>query len=1281
MKIKMQPKQINPFGRIFSVFLVISLMITGITVPKDIFAESKDVTALLEPLEIKIDETKLEGTVIDLTGKQQLNLTVSMKVPVSNDFPGESNESKKNKIVKSGDTARIEFSRGLKIFENAGKQDIIRKSQDETKDLKLGEYEFKQQENDDKVYLEIKFTDSGVTGEDIYNAYQNVAAKIFGKFKLILPLGQTVPVEDTNITILGKEYTIKVKKPERKNEIKKDGKVIIPEHNAEWSLKVSSDNEVMTGYTVVDKLSYGATYVSGSFKIKYTPNGATQAVTKEVTPVYDAANRTVSYTFVKEGTDEITSPAEIILKTGIPDDIFMTNGIKWIMNDAELRKEGMQTLTDRRWIQWENDPIIKELVKQEVKDGTYCLQWKLTVNSIKTEIKNAKIIERLDKQLYYSTDTHSPYQLDFDSAEITYYDSDDIKINSKTKKYSKNPVAGEEAFPASEEFELGDIDGKVEMLITAKVTNPAGMLNAGKIVSEFTAKNTAYIAWGNWSYASRTSARTSSFTIGHKGITKRLKDGGSYLNFASEWEIKVNKNSVGADTKVYDVLIFDDTFEVTNYDNLKLETANGADNINGVPLKNLKPKEMSYFKYISASQPNGKTNVNVTTKALYSNDKHVGDIVIMSGFKPLSDNPTDDENTVYLKTRMASRKSILNNNDPESFNTAFLYEAHQYIDHFFVEKKYYSGKLLTKEVMQEASADRFDKNPISANANMTSDNSPELNHVDKTVTYRLAVNGDKVFDLGDCTVTDNLPKALKLEKYTIFKADYDNTSKVFTATGNLVLQGEGDKSNSTVEVKVKEPTGEKGQELTFKFLNIDDTYVIMIKTKMTDVALKEYVEDAGPNKLTNSATVSLSKITGIETPKRENYFSFLLNAIDKKYDFEPTKPTELKWSIDYTPHGLINEDTALIEDVIGENMELRYGKTKNSLNFENGNFRIYEMKLHPNSNRTTETAVTDIQKYLTYDYDSRTLKFKIPDHTKSYRLYYITDLTGKLNSKAVNTARLKYTSVKPKKDTVKEYLITALSANAIATKSAVLEITKKAKDGPILAGAKFNLKSKGETPYYDREFTSDATGKVRFIGMPEGEYALTEKEAPNGYQRVTKEYAVEVKSSGAAFKAKFKGTESNEITIENELKPNATPKNTKPDKPKPENESKPKEPPVTPPDNSEKPPKSEEPPNKPNNEVPKYEKTKIPNPKDPDSPNTIIIIDNNGLPLGKFQKNKKDDGTIEYLMVEEVPLGKGLPKTGDDFAGAYHMGGFSLIVCGLGIALVEIRRRKQSKKI
>ncbi|WP_455088929.1 DUF7601 domain-containing protein [Peptoanaerobacter stomatis] len=66
--------------------------------------------------------------------------------------------------------------------------------------------------------------------------------------------------------------------------------------------------------------------------------------------------------------------------------------------------------------------------------------------------------------------------------------------------------------------------------------------------------------------------------------------------------------------------------------------------------------------------------------------------------------------------------------------------------------------------------------------------------------------------------------------------------------------------------------------------------------------------------------------------------------------------------------------------------------------------------------------------------------------------------------------------------------------------------------------------------------------------------------------------------------------------------------------------------------------------------VPTYPIDDTPNPNAPNSPDNIVVSDEDGVPLGTYTKQTKPDGTVEYVDEDGVPLGvRKLVKTGNEF--------------------------------
>ena len=65
-------------------------------------------------------------------------------------------------------------------------------------------------------------------------------------------------------------------------------------------------------------------------------------------------------------------------------------------------------------------------------------------------------------------------------------------------------------------------------------------------------------------------------------------------------------------------------------------------------------------------------------------------------------------------------------------------------------------------------------------------------------------------------------------------------------------------------------------------------------------------------------------------------------------------------------------------------------------------------------------------------------------------------------------------------------------------------------------------------------------------------------------------------------------------------------------------------------------------------EPPRYRPEEVPDPNDPSSPDQIVIIDDEEVPIGSYSKHKKPDDTFVYVDENGVPYGyRPVPKTGD----------------------------------
>ena len=65
-------------------------------------------------------------------------------------------------------------------------------------------------------------------------------------------------------------------------------------------------------------------------------------------------------------------------------------------------------------------------------------------------------------------------------------------------------------------------------------------------------------------------------------------------------------------------------------------------------------------------------------------------------------------------------------------------------------------------------------------------------------------------------------------------------------------------------------------------------------------------------------------------------------------------------------------------------------------------------------------------------------------------------------------------------------------------------------------------------------------------------------------------------------------------------------------------------------------------------QLPRYTRSQVPDPNDPNSPEQFVLVNGLGVPLGTFTKVQQPDGSYLYIDLDGVPLGAGTPATGDD---------------------------------
>ena len=100
----------------------------------------------------------------------------------------------------------------------------------------------------------------------------------------------------------------------------------------------------------------------------------------------------------------------------------------------------------------------------------------------------------------------------------------------------------------------------------------------------------------------------------------------------------------------------------------------------------------------------------------------------------------------------------------------------------------------------------------------------------------------------------------------------------------------------------------------------------------------------------------------------------------------------------------------------------------------------------------------------------------------------------------------------------------------------------------------------------------------------------------------------------------------------------------------------------------------------PEDELPRFTRSQVPDPNDPNSPEEFILVNGLGIPLGIFRKVEQPDGTFLYVDLDGVPLGAGTPATGDNALKLIISALLSASMIGIIIFLTYTQKNKKRKR-
>jgi len=891
------------------------------------------------------------------------------------------------------------------------------------------------------------------------------------------------------ITVLDKKFYVKEPVAPTTYEInKKDGEINWVTKTIEWEVEVTAEKSGqpvnLDGVTFSDNLTNVGEYLTGSFKVGATGGTLTGTTPDQTAPlIYNFPNNTMS-------------PQTIKFETKIKDEDFYLNTSKTITNTAQVLKDskvehsdsGTATLIAKRWIIKSGKPNTPQ--SGEIYDPTNrTITWTIIANTAGVGLNNVKITDSIPSGLTVTS--------------ATWYKGD----TSDTSEESSLWTDPQGITAVNNIYDLGNITTPVKLVIVTSVPDDSSTTESKPY------NNTASITWDGLGTHGPIDSETVGIGIGYNPITKSGQRIGSNTDRNIKWTVTIDPKgqNFGSDIKVYDLLVYGGNDITGTVDGLPA----------GIALNNLTQRRNQKFVTGSFDATLGNPNF-VTVHTLSQGGVAVADLIEFSV-------ESDKKNTFTFNSQVVNPAVFAKNGSETVTNTASLFRGTTKLNSASANVPY-NTKLLNKEILNgnEANKQGPDANNIGTAAN-------GFDHVNKTAIFRISVNSDSLnltggnIDSGPVKVTDTLPSGW------VFDTSFNNKGyKIIEGTGgNDSIIATSTEVTGNDPVAVFSPDPAMASEVTFTFTTLDKPYVILVKANLTEEKYKELLTANNPNTPhLNTATLRVDKWDLTKTDTQN--VTVNTKVLDKKFVFNDTNAT-LTWTVEYNPFGLdISENMTpvFIEDTLSEGIELRINSDGKPL-WQSGvqtNFTLTELTVGADGSIPANgTPVPLSDDIITYNAATRTLKFKVPDITKAYRLTYITDITLESNGPVNNSVKLTGSEVDGDATNVSHPVIYK-DGWANLQKGGSVEITKV--DGSstaILPGAQFTLYN-GTTVI--RQGVTGSDGKLKLRAVPIGTYTLKETEAPDNYKPDVKTYQVVVREEGSTVVTSIDGG-SNTITVEN----------------------------------------------------------------------------------------------------------------------------------------------------
>ena len=910
------------------------------------------------------------------------------------------------------------------------------------------------------------------------------------------------------ISILGKEFTIVIPQPEETRTITKEGTEDLSKGVINWTVTVGPEGENsadLNGYSFYDDLTNVGEYVADSFKVGGT----------DVTPVFNDSILTYSF---QEGTQ---SPQVITFETKIPDDKLFTQSEQTVKNTAELRKETEKVKDSSATVKFKPTWITKDgEAGNQGSSGEYnpnnrTITWTITANDYGYSLNNVVITDVLQGGLTLQ------------EAKLQTWDKENGAWNETPAK-----TWNSDSYPTDGAFEIGNITTPILLTIVTKVPDPTWTraVNADPETGTKNYTNSASIKWEDFDGIG---TGDKNVTIGYNAIEKTgaVTD---YKKAEITWNVKVDaKKQTIPDMKVYDLLVYGDSFDV---DSLDESSAIGKD-----ILKNVTPQYNQ--RIVKTGGGNAKAfngeGLKHTVTTLYKGGKAVADLLTVT-----SDSGggigTDKAYSFSYKTQVTNTEILTYTESKGITNTAMLFSGSVRLNSATANVGY-DAKMLQKGTMTAVSAEAFGKGDGAYGVDKANGSAggetDSFNYIDKSAVFRIYINRNSldystVTDAegrtaGKITVTDTLPEGWGFkpfesgENYYAFSGVTDNGgSTVANAPWDNNLNG-----NITSEIS--------GLTATFTFDVFKDPCVILVKASPLEETIKDYFNGNRTANIIN--TVVLTAENWSTNSSAETSVEVKSSALAKTLD--KIEDGVLKWKVDYNPYKVDRSDidNLHLEDTLPIGLDLRTD-SRGGLVYSD-NINVYKCSLNADGSLTPGAELTEqeVINNVKYNNTTRVISFYLPDKAQAYKVEYITDITGE---PGMVSNKVRIVGMNDSGDNVdKEFDINDSDASATIMRRGWIEITKTGDGGP-LAAAEFTVFAL-DCKTVIRKGTTGADGKLTLRGLPDGEYILKETKAPDGYGVLKKTYSVKVTANPDDGKIITSingatGDNSNKITITND---------------------------------------------------------------------------------------------------------------------------------------------------